>query len=569
MTTASSLNTLFFPALVNHLWQTTAVVAIVWAITSTLRSNSASLRFRFWLLASMKFFLPFSLLITAGQHLRSTTASTAPTQTLGTIVTQAVQPYQALSAHATVEQPGPAAPRLRFAGICLALWFFGACAVLVSWLRSWVSLQCAVRQATLRTTISDVPVLQTRSLLEPGVFGIFRPVLLIPEDMLTRLSSRELDAIFNHELCHVRRRDNLTAALHTLVFAIFWFHPAVWLIKARLLDERELACDEDVVSSGEDPQLYAESILNVCKFYLEAPTTAMAGVTGGELKRRVTRIMSQQTYARLSARRTVMMVLLGAAVLSMPFAAGVINARPLHAQAAEPTKAFEVVSIHPERDVTSMSMSLTQTSWDTTGAPLKTLLYAAFSLKDFQILSAPGWVNSERYTIHARLPEDMSKLPFEQRDKQSEPMLQSMLIDRFHLRYHWTTQELPVYSLVIDKGGPMLPTAAPEDKFLVVTSRDLFEAHAITMTDFADNLGSNLNRIVQDRTGLTGRYTFKLNYPPSANADTPFGAAPSSQTESEGRLFSALTDQLGLKLVQEKRPVRMLVIDDIQRPTPN
>ena len=569
MTTASLLNTLSLPALANHLWQTTAVVAIVWAITSVLRSNSASLRFRFWLLASMKFLLPFSLLVAAGQHLWPTTTSTSPPQTLGTIVTRAVQPYRALRTNGTVERPSPTASRLRIEGICLALWAFGACVVLVSWLRSWASLRCVVRRATLRTTISGVPVLQTSSLLEPGVFGIFRHVLLIPEDMLTRLSTRELAVIFNHELCHVRRRDNLTAALHTLVFAIFWFHPAVWLIKARLLDERELACDEDVVRSGEDPQLYAESILNVCKFYLEAPTTAMAGVTGGELKLRITRIMSQKTYARLSARRTVMVVLLGAAVLSMPFAAGVINARQLHAQAVETTKTFEVVSIHPERDVTNMSMSLTQTSWDTTGAPLKTLLIAAFSLKDFQILSAPSWVNSERYTIHARLPEEMSKLPDEERGKQFEPMLQSMLIDRFHLRYHWTTQELPVYSLVIDKSGPMLPAAAPEDKYSLVVSQDLYEAHAITMSDFADNLGSNLDRIVQDRTGLNGRYTFKLNYPPSANADTPFGAAPSSQTESEGRLFSALKDQLGLKLVTEKRPVRMLVIDDIQRPTPN
>jgi bla regulator protein BlaR1 len=569
MTTASLLNTLSLPALANHLWQTTAVVAIVWAITSVLRSNSASLRFRFWLLASMKFLLPFSLLVAAGQHLWPTRASTSPPQTLGTIVTRAVQPYRALRANGTVELPSPTASRLRIEGICLALWAFGACVVLVSWLRSWASLRCVVRRATLRTTISGVPVLQTSSLLEPGVFGIFRPVLLIPEDMLTRLSTRELAAIFNHELCHVRRRDNLTAALHTLVFAIFWFHPAVWLIKTRLLDERELACDEDVVRSGEDPQLYAESILNVCKFYLEAPTTAMAGVTGGELKRRITRIMSQDTYARLSARRTVMVVLLGTAVLSMPFAAGVINARQLHAQAVETTKTFEVVSIHPERDVTNMSMSLTQTSWDTTGAPLKTLLIAAFSLKDFQILSAPSWVSSERYTIHARLPEEMSKLPDEERGKQFEPMLQSMLIDRFHLRYHWTTQEFPVYSLVIDRGGPMLPAAAPEDKYSLVVSQDLYEAHAITMTDFADNLGSNLDRIVQDRTGLTGRYTFKLNYPPSANADTPFSAAPSSQTESEGRLFSALKDQLGLKLVTEKRPVRMLVIDDIQRTTPN
>jgi len=392
---------------------------------------------------------------------------------------------------------------------------------------------------------------------------------LIPSNMLTRLSPQELDAIFTHELCHIRRRDNLAAALHTLVFAIFWFHPAVWLIKARLLDERELACDEDVVSSGKDPQLYAESILNVCKFYLEAPTSSMAGVTGGELKRRITRIMSQKIHTRLSGYRAVMVVLLGLAILSLPFAAGMINARHVHAQTAEPTAAFEVVSIHPDPNVRNMSMSGSPTSWNTTGAPLKLLLSNAFSLKDFQILQAPNWVNSARYTIHARLPEQMSKLSDEELDKQFGPMLQSMLIDRFHLRYHWTTQERPVYSLVLEKGSPRVPPAAPTDKYGLVVGPNFYEAHAITMSNFADNIGLNLDHIVQDRTGLTGTYTFKLTYPPSADANIPLGASSSSQVESESRLISALSDQLGLKLVAEKRPVKMLVIDDIQRPTPN
>jgi uncharacterized protein (TIGR03435 family) len=148
-------------------------------------------------------------------------------------------------------------------------------------------------------------------------------------------------------------------------------------------------------------------------------------------------------------------------------------------------------------------------------------------------------------------------------------MLQSMLIGRFHLRYHWTTQDFPVYSLVLERGASKLQPAAPREQFSGSVSRDLYEFHATTMDGFADTLGMNLDHIVQDRTGLTGTYTFKLTYPPPAGTDQSLNADPNSQMDSESRLFSALSDQLGLKLVAEKRPVKMLVIDDIQRPTPN
>jgi beta-lactamase regulating signal transducer with metallopeptidase domain len=92
-------------------------------------------------------------------------------------------------------------------------------------------------------------------------------VLLLPEGIADRLAPAQYDAIVAHEmLCHVQRRDNLTGAAHLIVEAIFWFHPLVWWIRARLLEERERACDEAVLQSGSKPQRYAEGILNVYKF---------------------------------------------------------------------------------------------------------------------------------------------------------------------------------------------------------------------------------------------------------------------------------------------------------------
>ena len=90
-------------------------------------------------------------------------------------------------------------------------------------------------------TAATLPVRASTALLEPGLVGIWRPVLLLSEDILARLSPREMQAIEAHERCHLRRRDNLTAAVHMLIANIFWFHPLMWWLSARLVDERERA----------------------------------------------------------------------------------------------------------------------------------------------------------------------------------------------------------------------------------------------------------------------------------------------------------------------------------------
>ena len=99
-----------------------------------------------------------------------------------------------------------------------------------------------------------VPLLQTSAALEPGIFGIFRPVLLWPEGISEHLSDEHLEAILAHELRHVHYRDNLAAAAQSLVEAIFWFHPLVWWIGAQMVRERERGCDEEVLAMGSRPE---------------------------------------------------------------------------------------------------------------------------------------------------------------------------------------------------------------------------------------------------------------------------------------------------------------------------
>ena len=140
-----------------------------------------------------------------------------------------------------------------------------------------------------------IEMLLSRASLEPGIFGIARPVLIWPEGISEHLEDAHLEAILAHELWHVRRRDNLAAAIHMLVEAIFWFHPLVWWLGARLVEERERACDEAVLELGGERQVYAESILKVCEFCVGSPLACVSGVTGADLKKRIVHIMSE-TY---------------------------------------------------------------------------------------------------------------------------------------------------------------------------------------------------------------------------------------------------------------------------------
>src|SRR5262249_17856450 len=116
-----------------------------------------------------------------------------------------------------------------------------------------------------------VIVLESDSSMEPGGFGWFPPRLLGPRRISGPLHDSPIGAILAHELSHVGRYDNLIAAVQMVVQALFWFHPVVWWIGVRLVDERERACDEDVLRCGSEPDVYAESILTTCRFATESP----------------------------------------------------------------------------------------------------------------------------------------------------------------------------------------------------------------------------------------------------------------------------------------------------------
>src|SRR6185436_12522667 len=144
-------------------------------------------------------------------------------------------------------------PRL----VIIAVWAAGLIGVLVLRVRTWRRIRQAMGQGTPVTHLAGLPSGITAHslpcLLEPCVVGLARPRLLLPCGIERRLSADQLHAVIAHELCHVRRHDNVTAAIHMIVEALCWFHPAVWLIGARLIDERERACDEAVLEATRTP----------------------------------------------------------------------------------------------------------------------------------------------------------------------------------------------------------------------------------------------------------------------------------------------------------------------------
>ena len=263
----------------NHLWQSTGFAAVAVLLALALRANHARARYWLWMAASVKFLVPFSVLAAIGSGLGRWFVPATPVSRLPFVMEQIVQPFAPVQDAVLPSVASAPATTNLLPVLLLAFWFCGFLAVLLYGWARWRRVAAAVHSSTPLTEgrelealwkvgqairLPTVPILvSSAAKLEPGVFGIFRPVLWLPAGIGDRLEDAELEAILAHELCHIRRRDNLLAVIHMAVEAIFWFHPLVWWLGSRLEEERERACDEEVVRMGGEPQIYAESILKV------------------------------------------------------------------------------------------------------------------------------------------------------------------------------------------------------------------------------------------------------------------------------------------------------------------
>ena len=577
-------------ALANHLWQSTLFAAATGLLALALRRNHARTRHSLWLIASLKFLIPFSLLIAVGSHFGWSTAP-AVTQSGFSFVEQVGRPFTG-PVHASPLAMHPVVNLLPM--ILVSLWICGFLIVACVWWIRWHRIQAAVRSASPSHLKLDVPVLSSPALLEPGIFGIFRPVLLLPEGITERLTAEQINAILAHELCHVRRRDNLAAAIHMLVEATFWFHPLVWWIGARLVEERERACDEEVLRLGNPPQVYAESILQTCQFYLESPLACMSGVTGADLKKRVVRIMAHCAAQHLSVGKKLLLAAAAALAIAAPITFGLVNAPQSDAASEAPTTpkpSFEVASIKPSKSSGQfISMRMAPGGrFSANNITAKQLIENAYDIQGFQISGGPNWLDSARYDIIAKAEDSPGKegasLSAGERElsfSQNRLRLQSLLAARFNLQCHNASKEGSVYALVIAKNGPKLQAASAGQQHSPNRGMRMrpgqLDAQSATISFLAQALSRQLGRTVVDKTGLTGLYNFTLQWTPDQREAQMFkgpGAGPGEPgvapppDASGPSVFTAIQEQLGLKLESQKGPVEILVIDHVEPPSEN
>jgi len=607
-------------SLANHLWQSTLVAALAWLVTLALRRDRAGLRYGVWLIASLKFLIPFSGLTLLGAPVgwRPIVVASLTRYDLmvdvsgGAIARQAVRimPGQ-VGAMSALHRAAGVLP-----AVLIGLWALGVVGLAVVWCARWRRVAAMVRSArrlhdgsvfeSLRRLEARVGIRRPIALassqgpLEPGVFGILMPTLVWPARIEAQLSAEQIDAILAHEVTHVRRRDNLAAAAHMVVQAAFWFHPVVWWLGSRLIEERELACDEAVVRLlGHDREAYAESILKTCRFFVESPLVCVAGVTGSNLRKRIEHIMTADVQHALAGWKKCLLAAAAALGIAGPVSLGIVRVQPLLAQqiAIASNAAFDVTLVKPNNTGSGMisMMPAANGGFQATNVTLGFLVRTAYQLQDSQIVGGPSWLFQDRFDVvgsGSALGKDGPPLE----------KFKSLLADRFRLVMHVEKRELPMYALVLanadgklgenlarssvdcaaegaagrGRGQPPPPPAPGQaPRCGIGLGLGSLAIGGQPMASVATQLSRAVGRIVVDRTNLPGAYNLTLTYAPDpglgGRGDLPpllNGAPPPAFTDRPS-IFAALQEQLGLKLESTKGPVDVLVIDSAERPTEN
>jgi len=595
----------------NHLWQSTVFAIAVGLLALAFRKNRAQVRYWLWLSASVKFLIPFSLLMNFGNDFLARLAS-------GKIITAIAAP--ALSGTIVeITQPFPDTLTFVHAArhatnwfpiVILGVWACGFAAVALMRIREWLRVRATLRASTPINIPAPVPVRSSAGLLEPGMVGFFRPIVLLPEGILKTLVPAQLEAVLAHELSHARRRDNLTAAIQMIVETVFWFYPLVWWIGARLVEERERACDESVLILGSEPREYADAILNVCKHYVQSPLACISGIIGSDLKRRIVHIMARRIGQGLTPGRKLLLGGAAAVAIAIPLALGMAGisggAPPRVGESNGRLPSFETATIELDKLNAQLAAGTLRPGMPPAGVDLFGGNFSAITivtamicnaygqyegwLSPSQVLEGPAWTRTDFYHISAKVNDSIvsgewKNISFPQRWNEAMLMLRSLLIDRFKLRVKHETKVLPVFELVSAENGPKIAEDKTTDRSCRITAlgpgkgfgMDVKSCDIHTFVKVLSLYRELGGRVLVDKTGLHGRYSFKIHYgvpemppgmpKPAAGVQRNQSAAPSEP--SGPSLLAALQEQLGLRVVSGQAPVDVIVIEHIERPSEN
>lgn len=297
---------------------TVAALAATTAVLLLPRRTGAAFRHALLLLAVLRFAVPTGWLSAAGARFAPRLHASPGFEQFGNVLLHpgavALQPF--------VRADGRAPQYWLMlwglgAGLCLALWAVRALRPIAA-VRPLNEVESEI--------LAGVPVRIVGADHVPGACGWLRPCVVLPDGLSEQLTPAELRAIVAHELAHIRRHDNLLAALVHTVVSIFWFHPLLWWMERRMLAEREAACDEMVLRAGAEPEDYVAGLAKVCRMTF-AGAAGYAGITGSNLATRMEQIMTLPFHRTSSPFPRAAAGALLAALMMMPLAAGFLRAQ--------------------------------------------------------------------------------------------------------------------------------------------------------------------------------------------------------------------------------------------------
>lgn len=505
---------------------------------------------------------------------------------------------------------------------------------------------------------------ESSDVLVPVTVGVLRPSVILPAgwpdwDMATKR------AVVAHEFAHIRRGDTRTSFLSRLAKCVYWFHPLAWWVSRQIADMAELSCDAVVLRKSGDPGGYARILLGFAEsassagYRASLPGVAIA--SGPGLGNRIDQVfeLAGGNLRRLS-RPKIVLALAGFPVICIAATVGLTEQSAHGTQPASlvaqsvppaavgtkppqpppaPRPKFDVVSVRrcmpgglpgpasgegggrgtgprysPGRlrmqcMTVGAMMEMAYLGWFGEGDGL--LNYTPSMGDDKWLRKAPGWVNSELYTVEGKTDDPAAKASGgsgpRAADKVLERMLQVALEDRFQLKLHTETEEVPMYNLTVARGGlrlkPMAPGGciAPDPALGRVSPTGVFMTGEWSLGDktppcmivlhvsgpdwaldaagqkpgnLVGMLSKALDRHVFDRTGIGDLYTFHLRFAHdgSAPGDLPQAAMermfPPSDVPADPSVFTAL-ERVGLKLEPTRGPQGHYVIDHIERSSEN
>ena len=466
-------------------------------------------------------------------------------------------------------------------------------------------------------------VIETVRVATPTVIGWLRPVILLPIAAMAGLSPRQVEAILAHELAHIRRHDFLINLLQTLAETMLFYHPAVWWISRRIRTEREHCCDDVAVAVSGDPAEYAAALAELASWSIAHPALAMAA-TRGPLVDRVRRLLRLPDADRKPRRTAVAVAIVVTSVVVISALGAILRAQPVVAdgEPAGPPRFNQLlgfnlfpgpVQLPGEDPIAARGWRLTiggdRGELAIIGYTGRSVIRTAYGLDGYgpdrtPVIGGPRWIDEETFDL--TVPADLTIVDGLTDPIEVQAALRQMLEVRFGLATHRETRTFPAYALVRANAdgrlgsslkpstidcfaggsnprpnadaatvGPVLRSNLQTRRFCGIDNNFFGLSGArVTMAELASEFHRahyplSPDRAIVDRTGLTGVYDFELRFgllpiaaighanPTLGKVLQPFGIRS---------VFTALPEQLGLKLVDATVSREVLVIDRINRP---